>query len=60
MAKITREQAQRLVAVIEEIQACEDVDTNLDSALSVTRQAIVPWYDYRRPASPDDELRASA
>jgi len=58
MAKITREQAQRLVAVIEEIQACEDVDYRLDEALSVTRQAIVPWYDYP-PGADTPERRAS-
>lgn len=57
MADITREQAARLVAAIEDIQACDDADYRLDEALSVAREAIKPWYDYR---SPDDNLRDSA
>jgi hypothetical protein len=57
MAKITRGIAERLVKAIEEIQACDDGDYRLTEALSVTREAIRPWYDY---AAPEDGPRSAA
>jgi len=49
--KITREQAERLASLIDEIQAADDCDENLYAALSSARHALIPWYDSPRVAS---------
>jgi hypothetical protein len=43
--KITRAKAARLVAIIAELQECEDCPSGLSIALEDARAEISPWYD---------------